>query len=166
MRKLIKKLPASARLAGTLLKHAPSIELKHGQLADALDVITLSDGSQAQLALPHHTHLSVGDVLVDEQGMMVRIAGAIQTVVAVSSNTSATLAPLAWSLGQSGWAVAFDGSNLLTEPVEELIEWLKQQGFEVTHTQGRLDPPSLRAPVRSHSHDHSDNEHSHGHHKH
>ena len=166
MRKLIKKLPASARLAATLLKHAPSIELKHGQLADALDVVTLSDGSQAQLVLPHHTHLAVGDVLVDEQGMMVRIAGDIQTVAAVSSKAPAALAPLAWTLGQSGWAVAFEGSTLLTEPVEELIEWLKQQGFEVAHTTGRLDPPSLRAPVRSHSHDHSDEEHSHHHHKH
>ena len=165
MHKLIKKLDTSARLAGALLKRAPSFEVCHGQLADTLGTVTLSDGTQAQLALPHHTHLAVGDVLIDEQGMMIRVTGAAQTVTTVSSQDGAALATLAFALGQSGWAVAFEGQSLLTEPVQELMHWLQEQGFTVSQATGSLDPPHLRAPVRSHGHDHEDHS-KHRHHSH
>ncbi len=168
MRKLIKKLDSPARLAGAVLKRAASFESRHGQLADGLGALTLSDGSQAQLALPHHTHLAVGDILIDEQGMMVRVAGAIQPVIAVSGTSPGRLAELAVALTHGGWAVAFDADTLLTEPIADLEHWLKAQGFAVVAAQGRLDPPLLRAPARSHGHDHAhENEHEHEHeHKH
>jgi urease accessory protein len=162
MRKLVKKLDSPARLAGAVLKRAASFESRHGQLADGLGVLTLSDGSQVQLALPHHTHLAVGDILIDEQGMMVRVAGAIQPVIAVSGVSSGRLAELAVALTQGGWAVAFDADTLLTEPIADLEQWLKGQGFAVAAAQGRLDPPLMRAPARSHGHDHA-HEHEHDH---
>jgi urease accessory protein len=165
MRKLVKKLDSPARLAGAVLKRAASFESPHGQLADALGVLTLSDGSQAELALPHHTHLAVGDVLIDAHGMMVRVAGALQAVIAVNGLSPGKLAELAVALVQGGWAVAIDSDTLLTEPIADLEHWLKSQGFAVSTVQGRLDPPLLRAPARSHGHDHA-HEHKHEQHAH
>jgi urease accessory protein len=166
MRKLVKKLDSPARLAGAVLKRAASFESRHGQLADGLGVLTLSDGSHAELALPHHTHLAVGDVLIDAQGMMVRVSGAIQPVLAINGVSPGKLAELAVALVQGGWAVALDSDTLLTEPIADLEQWLKSQGFAVVAAQGRLDPPLLRAPARSHGHDHA-HEHGHDHgHKH
>ncbi|HET7773091.1 MAG TPA: hypothetical protein VFK82_04645 [Burkholderiaceae bacterium] len=170
MRKLIKKLDSASRLAPALLKRAPSFEIVHSQLADGLGVITLSDGTQAELALPHHTHLAVGDVLVDAQGMMVRTTGAEQVVLAVTETDAAKMALLAFAIGKSGFACAIEGATLLLEPIEDLERWLGAQGYTVLPQRGRLDPPALRAPVRSHAHDHAHghaHEHGHGHeHKH
>jgi urease accessory protein len=162
MRKLVKKLDSSARLAGAILKRAPSFETRHGTLADGLGPITLSDGSQVELALPHHTHLAVGDVLLDEHGMMVRVAGAEQPVLAVTATSAGQLATLAFTLGQGGWAVAFNSDTLLTEPIDELRQWLAAQGFVLSNAKGRLDAPPLRAPARTHGHDHAQ-EHGHDH---
>jgi urease accessory protein len=160
MRKLIKKLDSANRLAPALLKRAPSFEIVHSQLADGMGAITLSDGSQAELALPHHTHLAVGDVLVDAQGMMVRTTGAEQVVLAVTETDAAKMAQLAFAIGKSGFACAIDGATLLLEPIEDLERWLTAQGYSVMPQRGRLDPPALRAPMRSHAHDHA---HGHGH---
>ncbi|MGL4573221.1 MAG: hypothetical protein ACRCV9_00360 [Burkholderiaceae bacterium] len=170
MRKLVKKLDSSARLAGTLLARAPSFEVKHSQLADGLKV-KLSDGSEAELCLPHHTHLAVGDVLIDDRGMMVRVLGAEQNVLLVHEHDALKAAQLALALGQGGYAVAFDGGHLLTEPIHELEHWLKDSGFAVQAGKGRLNPPALRVPPRTHAHDHAhdhghdhDHEHEHDHH--
>jgi urease accessory protein len=164
MRKLIKKLDSSARLAGTLLARAPSFEVRHSQLADGL-AVTLSDGSSVQLALPHHTHLAVGDVLIDDHGMMVRVLGAEQSVLMVhvhDAQDTLKAAQLALALGQGGYAVAFEGGHLLTEPIHELEHWLKDNGFAVHAGKGRLNPPALRVPPRTHAHDHA-HDHSHDH---
>jgi urease accessory protein len=178
MRKLVKKLDSSARLAGTLLARAPSFEVKHSQLADGLKV-KLSDGSDAQLALPHHTHLAVGDVLIDDRGMMVRVLGAEQNVLRVHAHDVMRAAQLACALAQGGYALSFDGNDILTEPLHALEHWLKDNGFAVAQGVGRLNPPELRVPPRTHAHDHADDhahshepthdhdhEHSHGHHHH
>jgi urease accessory protein len=163
MRKLVKKLDSSARLAGTLLARAPSFEVRHSQLADGLTV-TLSDGSSAQLALPHHTHLAVGDVLIDDRGMMVRVLGAEQQVLQVHEHDPLKAAQLALALGQSGYAVTFEGGHIVTEPVHELEHWLKDNGFAAHTGRGRLNPPALRVPPRTHAHDHAnDHAHEHGH---
>jgi urease accessory protein len=163
MRKLVKKLDSSTRLAGTLLARAPSFEVRHSQLADGLTV-TLSDGNSAQLALPHHTHLAVGDVLIDDQGMMVRVLGAQQELLRVPLADALRGAQLALALGQSGYAVAFEGNDLLTEPLQALQHWLTDNGFTVHSAQGRLNPPQLRVPPRTHAHDHAHgHEHGHGH---
>lgn len=170
MRKLVKKLDSSARLANTLLARAPSFEVRHSQLADGLTV-TLSDGQPAQLALPHHTHLAVGDVLIDDRGMMVRVLGAQQEVLSVHLPDALQAAQLALALGQGGYAVAFEGGHLMTEPLHELEHWLKDNGFTVHTAQGRLNPPALRVPPRTHAHDHAHeaghgHAHSHGHEHH
>lgn len=165
MRQLVKKLDNPTRLAASLLKRAPSFEVRHSQLADGLEV-ALSDGSQAQLALPHHTHLAVGDVLIDSMGMMVRVTGAQQDVLMVEEPDAARMAQLAFALGKSGFAVALDGTRVLTEPLHELEHWLRDNGYAAAAAQGRLDPPALRAPVRSHAHDHAEEPakvHAHGH---
>jgi urease accessory protein len=166
MRKLVKKLDSSARLAGSLLTRAPSFEVRHGTLADGLQA-TLSDGSSVQLALPHHTHLAVGDVLIDDRGMMVRVLGAEQDVLSVRLNSVARAAELALALGVGGYAVALSGDYLLVEPLHELKHWLAENGFEALPGRGRLNPPALRVPPRTHAHDHAQEDaHDHGHEHH
>ena len=165
MRQLVKKLDASNRLAPALLARAPSFKVAAGALADGLHEVMLSNGEMVHLHLAPHTHLNPGDVLLDSMGMMVRIDAALQAVLAVAHSSAQALVALALSAHKQGRALGWEGSELLLAQDTALEHYLQHAGFELRHTQGKLNMllAGLPSPEHGCGHDHGDHSHAHAH---
>jgi urease accessory protein UreE len=164
---LVKKLDANHRLTVSLLARAPSFTVVAGALADRLSEVLLSTGETITLKLPNHTHLNPGDVLLDSKGMMVRIAAALQTVLAVQHKDTQKIVALALSAHKQGRALGWaDGCLLLPEDAS-LVRYLNSEGFTLKIVQGKLafnaGVESLPNPEQGCGHDHHSPEHTHEH---
>lgn len=137
-RALIKKLDTSNRLTTNILARAPSFSVVAGVLADNLTQVTLSTGETVHLQLPHHTHLNPSDILLDTNGMMVRVEAAIQTVLAVTHTDTQQLVKLALAAHKQGRALGwFEGKLLLAE--DKILQcFLENIGFNSEYIQGKL----------------------------
>ncbi len=170
MRHIVKKLDASNRLAPALLARAPSFKVAAGALADALHEVLLSNGETVHLALPSHTHLNPGDVLLDSMGMMVRVDAAAQAVLAITHNNPQAMVALALAASKQGRALGWDGSELLMALDNALAHYLHHAGFDVSHRQGTLNmllaglpEPEHACGHEAHGGHHHDHEQNHGH---
>ena len=119
----------------------------------------LDDGREAGIRLPRHSHMTLGSLLLSEQGEVVEVKAAPETVSVASTTDSLLLKRACYHLGNrhvqlqitEGW-VAYQSDHVLDEMVKGLglsVE-TREQPFE----------PEDGAYSHGHSHDHSQN-HSH-----
>lgn len=168
-----KRLPQGRGLAPALLRRAATVELdweiRSKSRFDTID----STGRHLGIFLPRGQVLRGGDVLVTEDGSLVRVLAAPQPVLRVTAcdehGTALDLPRAAYHLGNRHIALEVQTDRLQLEPDPVLAGMLRAMHLIVTEVNAPFEPEAgayaVQADVHDHAHDHADHHHdrSHGH---
>jgi urease accessory protein len=159
-----KRLPQGRGLAPALLRRAATVELdwdiRSKSRFDAID----STGRHLGIFLPRGQVLRGGDVLVAEDGSLVRVIAAPQPVLRVTTcaahGTPLDLPRAAYHLGNRHVALEVQAAFLQLEPDPVLAEMLRAMHLIVTELNAPFEPESgaygreTAAAGADHDHDH------------
>lgn len=151
-----KLLPQGRGLAAVLLKRAPQVELdwdvRQKSRFDASD----SQGRTLAVFLPRGSVVRGGDVLVAEDGSLIRVLAAPQPVLEVRScaehGNPFDLLRAAYHLGNRHVPLELKPDHLKLEPDHVLAEMLRMMHLVVSETQAAFEPESGAYGSESHSH--------------
>lgn len=131
MRTIDKRL--NAKLAPVLIKRAPTLTLPYDARCKSRFAATLDSGEDVGVVLPRGTVLRDGDMLVADDGGLVRVIAAAQSVLLVRAPERLTLMRAAYHLGNrhTPVEVGIDALKLEADPVLE--DMLKRLGAQVEH---------------------------------
>ena len=175
---IIKKLlPQGEGLAPALIKRAGvlSLPLAHRQHHEAN--LSNGEGLELGLRLAPGSMLRGGDVLVAEDGSLMRVEAAPEHLLVVRPNAASgqlsDLMRLAHQLGEMHVHMQAHTDCLRVSGDAELAQWLERQGFALTPEFAPFDPPALLSQmpeVAAHQHGHAEHVHgpdcNHDHHDH
>jgi urease accessory protein len=161
-----KLIPQGRGLATVLLKRATQVELdwdlRQKSRLEAAD----STGRQIGIFLSRGTVLRGGDVLVAEDGSLIRVIAASQTVLRITpcSNhgTSFDLIRAAYHLGNRHVPIELKPDHLKIEPDHVLADLLRAMHLTVLEVNEAFEPESGAYASGSHAHAHAGG-HGHGH---
>jgi urease accessory protein len=161
-----KLIPQGRGLAGVLLKRAASVELDWDVRQKSRFDATDSTGRHLGVFLPRGSVVRGGDVLVAEDGSLVRVLAAPQAVLEVRACTEHgspfDLLRAAYHLGNRHVPLALQPTHLTLEPDHVLADMLRQMHLIVTEAQAPFEPESGAYAAGGHSHDHG-HDHAHEH---
>ena len=169
-----KLLPQGRGLAAVLLRRAASVELDWDVRQKSRFDATDSQGRTLGVFLPRGTLVRGGDVLVADDGSLVRVIAAPQPVLEVrhcaEHGSAFDLLRAAYHLGNRHVALELKPDHLKLEPDHVLADMLRQQHLIVTETQAAFEPEggAYGGGGHGHGHDHGqdhghDHAHDHGH---
>lgn len=167
-----KRMPGGAGLAAVLVKRAPTLELDWDMRSKSRFSATDSSGREIGVVLPRGTLLRGGDVLVAEDGTLLRIVAAAQPVLQVRACTEHgspfDLLRAAYHLGNRHVPLELQPDLLQFEPDAVLADMLRRQHLIVTEAQVAFEPEGGAygeggSQGHHHGHDHG---HGHGHEHH
>ena len=165
-----KLLPQGHGLAPVLLKRAATVELDWDVRQKSRFAATDSTGRELGVFLPRGTVVRGGDVLVAEDGSMVRVIAAPQSVLRITHCTqhgsSFDLIRAAYHLGNRHVPIELAPTYLHIEPDHVLADMLRAMHLIVTATQAPFEPENGAyggGHHHGHSHEHHDHGHDHGH---
>jgi urease accessory protein len=158
-----KIMPQGAGLASVLLKRASSVELdwdiRQKSRFDALDSI----GRQLGIFLPRGTLVRGGDVLVAEDGSLIKVVARAQQVLLITieqgHGTPFDLIRAAYHLGNRHVPIELKPDHLKIEPDHVLAEMLSSMHLIVTEVETAFEPEGGAYSTQPHSH----GSHSHTH---
>ena len=171
-----KLMPQGHGLAPVLLKRAATIELDWDVRQKSRFDTTDSQGRQLGVFLPRGTVVRGGDVLVAEDGSLVRVLAAPQAVLRITHcsqhGTPFDLTRAAYHLGNRHVPIELKPDHLKIEPDHVLATMLRAMHLTVQEIQDAFEPESgAYASHGSHSphgghhhgsaHDHGDHGHAH-----
>jgi urease accessory protein len=169
-----KLIPGGRGLAAVLLKRAPTVELdwdvRQKSRFDAVD----SSGRTIAVFLARGSSVRGGDVLVAEDGSLVRVIAAPQAVLRVSAcpqhGTASDLPRAAYHLGNRHVPLEVRAGHLQLEPDPVLAAMLRSMHLIVDELQAPFEPEGgAYASAHAHRHDahardaHGDDGHDHAH---
>ena len=164
-----KLVPAGHGLAPVLLKRATTIELDWDLRQKSRFEATDSAGRTLGVFLPRGTVVRGGDVLVAEDGSLVRVQAAPQPVMVIRHcphhGTPFDLTRAAYHLGNRHVAIELQPDHLKIEPDHVLGEMLDRMHLIVTREEAAFEPEG-GAYQGGHGHGHQDphgHAHTHGH---
>jgi len=167
---IIKKLlPQGVGLAPALIKRAGvlSLPLAHRQHHEAN--LSNGEGLELGLRLAPGSMLRGGDVLVAEDGSLMRVEAAPEHLLVVRPNAAngqlSDLLRLAHQLGEMHVHMQAHADCLRVSGDAELAQWLERQGFALTPELAPFDPPALLSQtpeVAAHQHAHGGHVHGPG----
>jgi urease accessory protein len=166
-----KRIAGGQGIAGVLLRRGSEVELdwdvRQKSRFEAID----SKGRALNVFLPRGTVLRGGDVLVGEDGSLVRVKAAPQAVLVVTHcpehGTPFDLLRAAYHLGNRHVPLELQPDRLLLEPDHVLADMLRNQHLIVTEASGPFEPESgAYGAGGGHSHGHGGHDHGHGKHAH
>ena len=154
-----KLIPQGRGLAAVLLKRAAQVELDWDVRQKSRFDATDSTGRHLGVFLPRGSVVRGGDVLVAEDGALIRVLAAPQPVLQVRVGAEHglpfDLLRAAYHLGNRHVPLALQPDVLTLEPDHVLADLLRQMGLEVTPTEAAFEPESgAYAPAAS-SHGHA-----------
>lgn len=164
-----KLMPRGAGLAPVLLKRAATVELDWDVRQKSRFDATDSQGRQLGVFLPRGTAVRGGDVLVAEDGSLVRVLAAPQDVLRITHctahGTPFDLTRAAYHLGNRHVPIELQPDHLKIEPDHVLADMLRAMHLIVTPVAEAFEPEggAYGAGGHGHAHDHGD---EHGHHAH
>ncbi|HMC44435.1 MAG TPA: urease accessory protein UreE, partial [Caballeronia sp.] len=186
MRTIDKRI--EAKLAAPLIKRAPTLTLPFDDRCKSRLAATLDNGEEVALVLPRGTVLRDGDMLVADDGGLVRVIASPQDVLVVHAHDPVTLTRAAYHLGNRHTPVEVAAGQLKLEADPVLEDMLKRLGAHVDHASAPFQPETgayggghkhghdetfvedyaLAQKVfdehHGHTHDHDhDHDHDHGH---
>ena len=187
-----KLIPQGRGLAAVLLKRAASVELDWDTRQKSRFDATDSAGRTLGVFLPRGTVVRGGDVLVAEDGSLVKVAAAPQPVMVITPcphhGSPFDLVRAAYHLGNRHVQIELKPDHLKIEPDHVLGEMLDRMHLIVKEAHAAFEPEGGayqaeghahhghahddhgRGHAHSHDHDHDhDHSHDHGHdhgHKH
>jgi urease accessory protein len=167
-----KLLPQGHGLSAVLLKRAASVELdwdvRQKSRFDAVD----STGRALGVFLPRGQVVRGGDVLVAEDGSLVRVVAKAQPVLVVTHCTEHgapfDLLRAAYHLGNRHVALELKPDHLKLEPDHVLADMLRHMHLIVRETEAAFEPEGGAYASGGHGHAHADDhahahDHDHGH---
>jgi urease accessory protein len=163
-----KLLPAGRGLASALIKRAPTIELDWDLRQKSRFESTDSSGRTIGIFLPRGSVVRGGDVLVAEDGSLVRVIAAPQAVLVITHctqhGTPFDLTRAAYHLGNRHVPIELRPDRLQIEPDHVLAAMLRSMHLIVHEAQAPFEPEAGAYGAHGghgHSHEHP-NEDSHG----
>ena len=159
-----KLLPQGRGLAPALTKRAATVELdwdlRQKSRLDATD----STGRTLAIVLARGSVLRGGDVLVAEDGSLVRVIAAPQQVLHVTAcpehGGPIDLPRAAYHLGNRHVALEVKADHLQLEPDPVLADMLRAMHLIVREVQAPFEPEGgAYASAQAHGHDHHDHHH-------
>lgn len=166
-----KLLPQGQGLSAVLLKRAAAVSLDWATRQTAHFEARDPAGRAVHVHLPEGTRLREGDVLVAEDGSLIRVHAAAEAVMEVRAcpdhGNAADLTHAAYQLGQRHVPLAVHGDRLTLQPDGELAEWLRARHLQVSDAHAPFEPElAWGATTGGHDHAHHDHGHDHSHHRH
>ena len=167
-----KRIAGGAGLAAVLVKRAPTLELDWDLRSKSRFSATDSSGREIGVVLPRGTALRGGDVLVAEDGSLVRVIAAAQPVLQVrfctEHGSAFDLLRAAYHLGNRHVPLELQADLLQFEPDPVLADMLRRQHLIVTDALAAFEPEGgAYGEGAGHGHHHhGHDEHAHGHHAH
>jgi urease accessory protein len=163
MLQISKLMPQGAGLAPVLLKRAASVELdwdvRQKSRFDAVD----SQGRALGIFLPRGTLVRGGDVLVAEDGSLVRVIAAAQPVLVITAcathGSAFDLTRAAYHLGNRHVPIELQPDHLKIEPDHVLADLLRAMHLTVREATEAFEPEG--GAYSSAGHGHARGEHSH-----
>ncbi|WP_343657415.1 urease accessory protein UreE [Paraburkholderia caribensis] len=140
MRTIDKLLGAHIKLAPVLIKRAPMLTLAFDARCKSRLAATLDSGEDVALLLPRGTVLRDGDVLVADDGGLVRVVAAPESVLYVRAPDVLTLTRAAYHLGNRHTPVEVGVDYLKLEYDPVLSDMLKRLGALVDHVEMPFQP--------------------------
>jgi urease accessory protein len=160
-----KLIPQGQGLASVLLKRATTIELDWDVRQKSRFDATDSQGRALGVFLPRGTAVRGGDVLLAEDGSMVRVQAAPQPVLRITHcsahGTPFDLIRAAYHLSNRHVPIELQPDHLKIEPDHVLAEMLQRMHLIVAEVNEPFEPESGAYAAHG-GHDHSHG-HSHGH---
>ncbi|WP_109478972.1 urease accessory protein UreE [Paraburkholderia sp. C35] len=140
MRTIDKLLGAHIKLAPVLIKRAPTLTLAFDARCKSRLAATLDGGEEVALVLPRGTVLRDGDVLVADDGGLVRVVAAPESVLYVRAPDVLTLTRAAYHLGNRHTPVEVGADYLKLEYDPVLADMLKRLGASVDQVEMPFQP--------------------------
>jgi urease accessory protein len=138
MRTIDKRL--NAKLAPVLVKRAPTLTLPYDARCRSRFAATLDTGEEVGVVLPRGTVLRDGDMLVADDGGLVRVIAAAESVLRVRAPERLTLTRAAYHLGNRHTPVEVGADELKLEADPVLEDMLKRLGAQVERVQLPFQP--------------------------
>ena len=154
-----KIIPQGSGLAAILIKRASTVELdwdtRQKSRFDALD----SEGKQLGVFLPRGTLVRGGDVLIAEDGSMVKVISAPQKVLRITACTMHgspfDLTRAAYHLGNRHVPIELKPDHLKIEPDHVLADLLRAMHLIVHEVSEAFEPEGGAYQTGGHSHSNS-----------
>jgi urease accessory protein len=160
-----KLMPQGRGLAPVLLKRAATIELDWDVRQKSRFDATDSQGRQIGVFLPRGTAVRGGDVLVAEDGSLIRVIAAPQPVLRITHctahGTPFDLTRAAYHLGNRHVPIELKPDHLKIEPDHVLADMLRSMHLIVVAVEEAFEPEG--GAYGSHEHSHGGGGHSHDH---
>ncbi|MEX3854166.1 urease accessory protein UreE [Paraburkholderia sp. BR10923] len=128
MRTLNKLLAPHLKIAPVLVKRAPTLTLAFDERRKSRLAATLDNGEEIALLLPRGSVLRDGDVLVADDGGLVRVVAADEAVLVVRASDALTLTRAAYHLGNRHTPVEVGTDYLKLEYDPVLADMLERIG--------------------------------------
>ena len=182
-----KLIPQGRGLAAVLVKRAATVELDWNVRQKSRFEATDSLGRQVGVFLPPGTAVRGGDVLVAEDGSMLRVVAALQPVMVIRPEphhgSPFDLLRAAYHLGTRHVAIELQPDHLKIEPDHVLAQMLRGMHLVVEDTFAAFEPEGgaygahaahaqdhehahKHAPDHQHEHDTQVHDHEHDDHRH
>ncbi len=162
-----KLIPQGRGLASVLLKRAATVELDWDTRQRSRFDATDSSGRALGVFLPRGTVVRGGDVLVAEDGTLVRALAAPQPVMVIrhcaEHGSPFDLTRAAYHLGNRHVGIELQPDHLKIEPDPVLAGMLRGMHLIVTEASAAFEPEGGAYAAGGHGHAHHDHGHDHGH---
>ncbi len=117
--------------------------------------VKLDDGRDVGLFLPRGNLLRGGDRLGSDDGLVIEIVAAVETVSTLQCHDSTLLARAAYHLGNRHIPLQIEQGWLRYQHDHVLDDMLQQMGFEVIVEQAPFEPEAGAYKQAAHGHHHS-----------
>ena len=155
-----KIIPQGAGLAPVLIKRASTIELDWDTRQKSRFEAVDSDGKQLGVFLPRGTLVRGGDVLVAEDGSMIKVISAPQQVLRITVCTAHgspfDLTRAAYHLGNRHVPIELKSDHLKIEPDHVLADLLRAMHLIVHEVSEAFEPEGGAYQAGAHSHSHAE----------
>jgi urease accessory protein len=168
MLQVSKCIPLGQGLAPVLLKRAATVELDWDVRQKSRFDATDSTGRELGIFLPRGTTVRGGDVLVAEDGSLIKVIAAPQSVLKITHcsthGTPYDLIRAAYHLGNRHVPIELKPDHLKIEPDHVLADMLRAMHLIVNAVDETFEPES--GAYAAGGHGHGGHGHSHGEHDH
>jgi urease accessory protein len=131
MRTIDKRVSPPAKLAASLVARAPTLTLAYDARCKSRLAAVLDTGEDIALVMPRGTVLADGDVLVADDGSLVRVIAAPEAVLLVRASDTLTLTRAAYHLGNRHTPIEIGADYLKLEADPVLEAMLSRLGAQV-----------------------------------
>jgi urease accessory protein len=154
-----KLMPQGAGLAPVLVKRATTVELDWDVRQKSRFDATDSQNRQLGIFLPRGTLVRGGDVLVAEDGSLIKVLAAAQPVLVITAcsehGSAFDLTRAAYHLGNRHVPIELKPDHLKIEPDHVLADMLRAMHLTLRQATEAFEPEGGAYSGNGHSHDHA-----------